>query len=101
MDQSGGDFPSYYRDWENYPSGRRFERVTRLEKKGRHFSVTKVTDPDGLVEYSLTIKYQPVAGPSFVEFATATFGRTPCGRAVFDAMQAEMMALCTAGREDA
>lgn len=84
---------SYWRDWEEYPSGRQFERVTMVQPDGWQFSITRVRDPDGSVEYLVSAK--PTNKPGdVIEFSGDTFGRAICAPAEFDSMHAEMMALC-------
>jgi hypothetical protein len=81
-------YPLYMRDWENYPSGQRRERVTRLEK-GRQVSITKITDPAGLAEYSLTTTNEPMADVG-EEFETASFGYVRASVSQFDELIAEL-----------
>ncbi len=87
-----GIFPVYVRSWENYPSGRRYERVTRLEKD-HQMSVTRITDANGFAEYSLTTKNEPVSDDSFVEFTTLSFGDGRSSPSCFDALHAELVRL--------
>jgi hypothetical protein len=90
MDQgSHRIFPVYVRGWENFPSGRRYERITRLEKS-RQVSVSRVTDANGFAEYSLTVVDEPPADDSFVEFTTGRYGFGPTTPAQFDELHAEL-----------
>ena len=102
MAQGCGDnvFPAYFQQWENYPSGRRCEQVTKLEKVGRQLSIVKITGPGDVVEYTVTAKSELVSEPSLVEFAGASFGRARCTEAAFVAMHAEMAALCATCLEE-
>ena len=84
------DFPAYVRGWENYPSGRKYERVTRLEK-GRQVSVTRFTDANGFAEYSVATRNESLPEDSFVEFATATFGYGSSTSSYFDALHGELI----------
>ena len=92
-------FPAYFRSWERYPLGRQYERVTRLEKDGHQVSVTKVTDANGSAEYSLTTKVESDSGDSFVKFVTPTFSCGPSTPSNFDALHAELVALCASSRK--
>jgi len=93
MDHGGHRiFPIHVRGWENFPSGRRYERITRLEES-RQVSISKVTDAKGFAEYSLTITTERPSDDSFVEFTTERYGFGPTTPIQFDELHAELVQL--------
>src|SRR5260221_14226313 len=93
-----GTYPVYVRGWENYPSGRRYERITRLEK-GRQVSVTKITDANGFVEYSLTTRDEAGSDDVFAAFETQSFGYGRSTPSHFKALATELIRLSAACRK--
>jgi hypothetical protein len=85
-------FPAYVRGWETFPSGGRYERITRLEE-GRQVSISRATDANGFAEYALTVTNEPPADDSFVEFTTTHYGFGPVASAQFDELHAELVRL--------
>jgi hypothetical protein len=82
-------FPTFMRNWENYPSGRTYERITRFDSKGSQVSIARIA-AGGLVEYILSTQIETDDHNPFVEFSGPHFGRLGCGRAEFDALRAQM-----------
>ena len=78
----------YFRDWERYPSGRLFERITQKSPAGDCAAIAKTTDGQGFIEYALTYFKSPTE--KLVEYRGSSFGRQECSGSDFDGLRREM-----------
>lgn len=86
------DFPVFARLWERYPSGRLLEQITMTDEAGVETCLSKATDQDGTVEYSLRKKTSvpPIQLPS--AFSGGTFGLSRCHPEDFELLRQELLA---------
>jgi hypothetical protein len=90
----------FIRDGENYPSGRRYQRVTRIHGQ-RQVSISLAVDPDGSQELTLSEAAQVSEQLPPIEYGEERLGRRIGGADDFSALRkalADLLEKLEAGR---
>lgn len=90
-DLANGTAPLFVWDWENYPDGRRYHRVTRIIGDER-LSIAVTVQCDGRSEFVLSNQSAPVDRGDQAEYDRPQFGRKFVNAEVFDKIKSQLKA---------